>query len=189
VITDRLDGIMRTPEQTRNRLLEAALDTIREYGYSGLTLDAVARNAGVSKGGLLHHFRSKEVLIEAILRHLFEEFEARVQIYYKQDTKEKGRLLRAYIRATFEDDPPPIELAAMLMSALSETPALVKIVQEDFGQWRERLLNDGVPRIRARIIWQAADAYWLDKLLGSEALTPSERQEMIDELISMTEEG
>jgi AcrR family transcriptional regulator len=183
VITDRLDGIMRTPEQTRNRLLEAALDTMREYGYGGLTLDAVARNAGVSKGGLLHHFRSKEALIEAVLRHLFTEFEARVQSYYEEDTQEHGRFLRAYVRATFEDDPPPIELAAMLMSALSET----KIVQEDFGQWRERLLNDGIPSSRARIIWQAADAYWLDKLLGSEALTPSERQELVDELISMTE--
>jgi AcrR family transcriptional regulator len=180
---------MRTPEQTRNRLLEAALDTMREYGYGGLTLDAVARNAGVSKGGLLHHFRSKEALIEAILRHLFSEFEVRVQSYYEEDTQQPGRLLRAYVRATFEDDPPPIELAAMLLSALSETPTLVKIVQEDFGQWRERLLNDGVQRIRARIIWQAADAYWLDKMMGNDELTPAMRQEMVDELIRLTEEG
>lgn len=179
---------MRTPEQTRNRLLEAALETMREHGYSGLTLEAVAKNAGVSKGGLLHHFRTKDTLVEAILRHLFREFEARVQSYYEEDTQEPGRFLRAYVRATFDDDPPPIELAAMLISALTESPSLMQMLQDDFGQWRHKLLNDGIPPARARIIWQAADAYWLDKLLGSEVLTPSERQDMIEELIRMTGE-
>ena len=42
----------------RARLLDAAVAVVRRDGAQALTLDAVAAEAGVSKGGLLYHFRS-----------------------------------------------------------------------------------------------------------------------------------
>ena len=41
---------------TRKRLLDAAAAVVRRDGAGALTLDAVAAEAGVSKGGLLYHF-------------------------------------------------------------------------------------------------------------------------------------
>ena len=41
-------------------------------GVPGLTLEAAARGAGVSKGGLLYHFASKEALLAALLARLAE---------------------------------------------------------------------------------------------------------------------
>ena len=49
----------------RERILEAAERVITEVGAAHLTLDAVAQAAGVSKGGLLYHFPSKESLLVA----------------------------------------------------------------------------------------------------------------------------
>lgn len=180
---------MRTPEHTRTKLLDAALDAMRKAGYNGFTLDLVAKTAGVSKGGLLHHFPSKDALIEAILRQLFVRFEALVQQYYDQDKDDSGRWLRAYVRATFDDDPPPIEIATILLSAFIENHALMQFLQEDFAGWRSRLLRDGLPAARARVIWQAADAYWLDRILGSDSMDEGERQALIDELIGLTRMG
>jgi AcrR family transcriptional regulator len=87
--------------ETRQRLLTAAITTMQEHGIAALTLDAVAKEARISKGGLLHHFASKTALIEAILRHLFADFESRVQAYYDAEPDQPGRWLRAYVRATY----------------------------------------------------------------------------------------
>ena len=51
----------------RERLLDAAVAVVRRDGAQALTLDAVAAEAGVSKGGLLYHFRSKRDLLDALV--------------------------------------------------------------------------------------------------------------------------
>ena len=51
----------------RTRILDAAEAIVRARGVPGLTLEAAAREAGVSKGGLLYHFGSKEQLVVEVL--------------------------------------------------------------------------------------------------------------------------
>ena len=51
----------------RDQLLDAAEEVVNAQGVARLTLDAVARQAGLSKSGLLHYFPNKEALIDAIV--------------------------------------------------------------------------------------------------------------------------
>src|SRR5690606_6550579 len=60
----------------RGELLDAAEELLSEQGSTALTLSAVADRAGVSKGGLLYHFSTKEALIKAMVERLIEEFDA-----------------------------------------------------------------------------------------------------------------
>lgn len=173
--------------QTRSRLLDAAVHTMRGQGLTGLTLDAVAREAHVSKGGLLHHFRSKDALIEALLRQLFADFDQRVQHYFDQEADRSGRWLRAYVRATFDDEPLPLEVITMLLSAITENHALLQIIREDAEHWQQRLLNDGVPPARATVIRQAADASWTDRLIEAELPDQTKRAAVLQELLRLTE--
>lgn len=172
--------------ETRQRLLAAAITTMRDHGFSALTLDAVAREAGLSKGGLLHHFASKDIMVEAILRHLFADFEARVRAYYDVEPQQPGRWLRAYIRATYDESPVPLELAAMLMRAMNESRTLLSLIQTDFVQWQQRLSSDGVPKARATIVRQAVDAYWTERLIGVPTEQPSDRLDVMHELLQLT---
>jgi AcrR family transcriptional regulator len=55
-----------TMGSAQNRILDAAEDLIMARGISGFTLDAVAQTAGVSKGGLLYHFSSKDSLVAGL---------------------------------------------------------------------------------------------------------------------------
>lgn len=55
--------------KTYDQILEAALDIVREEGTHKLTIDAVAKAAGISKGGVLHHFSTKEALISGTVRY------------------------------------------------------------------------------------------------------------------------
>lgn len=54
------------PERER-RILDAAARLIEHYGYDKTTVDEIAREAGVSKGAIYLHFKSKEDLFEALI--------------------------------------------------------------------------------------------------------------------------
>jgi TetR/AcrR family transcriptional repressor of nem operon len=56
----------------RNRLLDAAMQAIREKGYSATTVDDICGAAGVTKGAFFHHFKSKEELGVAAAGHFSE---------------------------------------------------------------------------------------------------------------------
>ncbi len=174
--------------QTRAHLVEAALATLRQHGASNLTLDAVAKASGVSKGGLLHHFPNKEALMDALLRQLFTDFEQQVQACYEQEAAGNGRWLRAYIRATFEEDEAlPLDLLLLLFASISEHPNLLRLVQDDHQMWQERLLSDGLPAARVRVIRMATDSYWQERLIGVEASDSDERGALLNELLHWLE--
>lgn len=56
----------------RNRLLDAARDTIRARGFAASTVDELCRVAGVTKGSFFHHFKSKEELGVEAAKHWAE---------------------------------------------------------------------------------------------------------------------
>lgn len=176
--------------QTRAHLVESALNMIREQGASNLTMDAVAKASTVSKGGLLHHFPTKEALIEALLHRLFMDYEQQVQEMYEREAEGAGRWLRAYIRTTFmTEESLPMELLGMLLSAIIEYPNLLRLVQIDHQQWEERLTSDGLPLTRVRAIRMAVDAYWQERLIGIGARSPEECRDLANELLNWAEVG
>jgi AcrR family transcriptional regulator len=65
-----LDSAAPVSGSTRDRILDAFAQVLGENGERAATLDAVAAAAGVSKGGLLYHFGSKEALIDGVLERL-----------------------------------------------------------------------------------------------------------------------
>lgn len=59
----------------RTEILEAALRLADREGITAVTLDSVAAEAGMTKGGLVYHFRSREALLAGILQHMNEHWE------------------------------------------------------------------------------------------------------------------
>ncbi|MFC9659490.1 TetR/AcrR family transcriptional regulator [Nocardia sp. NPDC127606] len=53
--------------ETRARILKAALELFSERGYAGTSITAVAKSAGLSAPGVLHHFPDKQTLLMAVL--------------------------------------------------------------------------------------------------------------------------
>ncbi|KAA1430902.1 TetR/AcrR family transcriptional regulator [Mycolicibacter arupensis] len=57
----------------RTRLLDATIECLVNYGYSGTTTPRIAELAGVTRGAQIHHFRSKEDLVVAAVEHLAQQ--------------------------------------------------------------------------------------------------------------------
>lgn len=70
-------------EDREARILNAAADLMAHYGYDKTTMDDIAREAGVSKGAIYLHFRSKaDLLIELLMREsiaVYEEVLKRIE--------------------------------------------------------------------------------------------------------------
>src|SRR4051794_33897918 len=66
---------MARPPKARDTALAAYCELLRSDGERATTIDAVAARAGISKGGVLYHFPSKEALAEAALAKFHEECE------------------------------------------------------------------------------------------------------------------
>src|SRR3954453_19828709 len=58
-------------EQTRNAILEAAASRFDAVGFLGASLSDILAEAGVTKGALYFHFKSKEELADALIREQF----------------------------------------------------------------------------------------------------------------------
>jgi len=62
-------------ERSRKLAIEAAFTIIARDGPGQLTFDAIARESGISKGGLMHQFRTKGNVLKALLEHQTDYFE------------------------------------------------------------------------------------------------------------------
>ena len=62
-----------TPAARRQAILEAAIAVFAQHGFDAATTDDIARAAGLSKGGLYWHFKSKDDILAAILVQIFDE--------------------------------------------------------------------------------------------------------------------
>src|SRR5260221_10287371 len=95
----------RTKEEamkTRESVLKAATQIIIRLGIGAFTIEAVAQEAGVTKGGVLHHFPSKEALIDSLIDDVTELFNLRLTAELAAEpVGQPGRWLRAYIRTIF----------------------------------------------------------------------------------------
>src|ERR1700677_3012521 len=55
---------------SRTQILQAAVRVTERHGITALTLEAAAEEAGLTKPGLMYHFRTRDDLLMAIQRHL-----------------------------------------------------------------------------------------------------------------------
>lgn len=91
------------PIQERRRkteLVQAAYLAIYKHGYARVTLNDVARAAGVSKGTLVYYFGSKEKLFEAVLRRFVRTIAVSTRRALRQADSAEEKL-RAFVDNQF----------------------------------------------------------------------------------------
>src|SRR5690242_1339809 len=108
---------MRDSQRTVGVILEAAERVIVRSGVERATIDEVAREAGVSKGGVLHHFPSKDAIILGLVEMLVSRFEANVLKRQADDPDPNGSFTRAFLHEATAADGHCIEVFFALQAA------------------------------------------------------------------------
>lgn len=92
----------KDPSSVRSQLLECTINMAQQKGLGAITIEAVARDAGVTKGGLFHHFPNKLALVDAALDRLTEDFIEMLEARMALDPVPHGRFTRAYLDISFD---------------------------------------------------------------------------------------
>ncbi|NIE79057.1 MULTISPECIES: TetR family transcriptional regulator C-terminal domain-containing protein [Asaia] len=77
-------------------ILEAAEKIFSEHGFSGASIAAVAREAGIPKANIHYYFSTKETLYQEVLRRTVQEWLRECEIWLRPENK-ASTALRAYI--------------------------------------------------------------------------------------------
>ncbi|MGJ8572076.1 MAG: TetR/AcrR family transcriptional regulator [Hoeflea sp.] len=168
------------PAALRLKLLDSAAKLIVDHGLPTLTLENVAREAGVSKGGLLHHYNSKDALIGGLFDMVVDWFDSQVEEVIVLDETRPARFSRAYLQvvANIDMSVPAEKRLAVLILMLSSNPHFCA----RWNSWVDERLQrhhttDASPM--ARTLRLAADGLWLSDLGGGPDSVASTRSDIL----------
>lgn len=171
---------------SKDRLLDAAAEVLLSDGADSLTLEAVAKRAGVSKGGLFYHFPTKQALVAAMVDRLIGAFDEALAAAGDRP----GDFLRAYVAATVPERHPgahsPADriTVAMLAGVLVDPEGLTPL-RDRYQAWQERLTSDGIDPAVATVVRLAVDGWWAARLLGLAQPPPSLHERVRHTLLEM----
>jgi AcrR family transcriptional regulator len=169
----------------RERLLDAAERLVVELGASHLTLDAVAKFAGLSKGGLLHHFSSKEALLESMLERYMREVDAQVAAACARRARpSQADQLRERVRALLEQRR---AAGAALIAVSADNPALLARFRARYRHLLNELSGGPGGLERVALVLLAVDGLMLGELLRLSPYTSAERRRLVRALLRSAE--
>jgi AcrR family transcriptional regulator len=159
------------PGDARTRILDAAEAIVRQKGVGGLTLDAAAREAGVSKGGLLYHYASKEALLTGLLARMAEFMAADFDAMVATQPEGPGRVARTMLTWAFGMATEAINercdrAAAVFLAAFHHDPALLGPIRAVIARMREAVAADGLVPGHGGAIMAAGDGLFMARIFG-----------------------
>lgn len=86
----------------KHELVAIAGDLFRLKGYSGTSIDDIAKACGLTKGSLYHHFSGKEELAMAALEHVHQHYRSEIFALILEHADPGPRQLRAFNAAVEE---------------------------------------------------------------------------------------
>ncbi|MBC8135215.1 MAG: TetR/AcrR family transcriptional regulator [Fibrella sp.] len=195
---------------THDTLLMAAKRVVARDGVARLTLDTVAQEAGVSKGGVLYHFPTKNALVAAMMESDISCWKAEVATCRDAEIAEgvmpeAGRNVRAFVSAAegacerkeeafremfggedmshwFATSP---DLRAGMIAAVAGDHALLKRFRDEFATWQAQFEDDGIDPATATLVRLAADGLFFVDMLGLAPPKGALRQQVLAQLLHL----
>ena len=200
-------------QSKREQILQAATAVVQRDGVTALTYESVAAEAGVTKGGLLYHFPSREQMLHALHQYVAGRWEqamvdqaalaqaeagarghdqagapAAAQGHAPTDQLDADARFGAFVHSS--QSPDRAEL--LLMLEASENPATSAVWDQVYQRWAPEppaadAADDGdLDRFIARL---AADGLWLFQSLSAHKLDPEVRARLAQKITALGSRG
>ena len=187
------EDVPAAPNPTKERLLDEAMRLFGERGYDATSVAEIERSAGLTPGagGLFHHFRTKEAVLEAgIERHLARLAavrQIRGAIPPLGDVRAELTLVARYVFLELEEEQ---ELLRVLVSEGRQRPQLLsgaveQVVRGTFDEFAALLARSGGTEIGAALALGSLVAFASAELLLGQAPVDAEREDVIATWVDM----
>jgi AcrR family transcriptional regulator len=176
----------KQPEQVRRALLDCAAVIAMDHGVAGVTVQAVAAAAGVTKGGLFHHFSSKQALIEGLFAALLARVDAEIDAAIATDPKPPGSFTRAYVNAVFTGKAFGFATPWATLSMVVVTDPPLRRLWNDWmkARLKRHRATDGTSALQ--IVRLAADGAWLSYVTTGQTRMSAELRAVHAQLLAQT---
>lgn len=178
----------RGRSSSREKLLDAAAELITQHGVHDHTLEGVAAAAGVTKGGLIYHFKTKDDLLGALVERMIEQLDQRNRAKAARRGDTPSALLLALVDDTFDMPHSEKLLLANLLAAAFSYPHLMGPAQQLFERLYGEFAETGPKAGQALAIAAALDGISLLELLNLHQFTEQQRDAMRKALQRMAQE-
>ena len=188
-----------TPAVRREALVEATLQSLREYGHEGTSIRRISKTAGVSIGLINHHFRSKAELVAAAYESLAVSLQDSTRAAAGQRGQGARARLSGFFRASFSPeilDPSVFSVWLVFWSMVLHAPEMRVVHDRTYREYRvilESLLaalgHEGAAppfRLRSAAIALAAllDGLWIELSLSPSAFTADNAISLCEDWVS-----
>ncbi|KJF19854.1 TetR/AcrR family transcriptional regulator [Rhodococcus sp. ACPA4] len=170
-------------EGTRDRILDALEKLLLVNGVAQVTLEAVAAQAGVSKGGLLYHFPSKEALLAAMVRRLGERSDQQLADAVAGGTSASEFYLQIPEATEHEELSLFRSIIAALRTVDGQHDEIQKAVTDVMRSWDQGLQAEISDPVQAEIIRLVGDGLYLAAMLGLPQPDPELHRQVVERLL------
>ncbi|MGW0181216.1 TetR/AcrR family transcriptional regulator [Nocardia sp. NPDC003345] len=176
----------RDKERTRRAILDAAERLLHDRG-SKVSLADIAAAAGVTKGGLMHHFPSRPALILGVFEHGIARMWEEVRVHIDLSENRPGKFTRGYVRALTGGSEYLTHIfnPTGLIGTLGYADEVVALYEQDSAKWDAAFAADGLPWPRVLAIRAAAEG--LAMAISTPYLTQADLPLARAELLALTE--
>lgn len=117
--------------QSRAKILAAGLELFSQWGYNNCSLVSIAKECGISKSTLYHHFKSKDDLLMTILEDAYNDWKSKYGVTENFDNpyQELKRSAEQAV-ASMKENPRFYKLMMNLQEQLPDTPEVKKRIDE-----------------------------------------------------------
>lgn len=170
----------------RTKILDAAIRVVQDDGVGAVTFDSVAAEAGLTRGGIMYHFPSRDELLSALHQYQAASWEAAIieQAGTSADDATPDERLRAYVRVCAQSATRAELQLALEATTTPEHMAPWEAVLERWTPLAEpdddgALGPDDMLRLLGRL---AADGLWVYEALSARPLPAALREELADRI-------
>ena len=173
---------------TKDVILDAAETVVARDGSGRLTIDAVAAESQVSKGGVLYHYPNKLALLEAMVARMIDSVMAEITAAREAAEAEGQPALPRVVEALLGRMKAPDNVSQALLAASAEQPGLLEAATAPIAVEFQRVADSAADPVLAQIILLSLDGLKLSQLLGLRHVRDTQITPILERLVAMSRE-
>ncbi len=172
--------IARGRPSSKERILDAAEELVREIGAGRLTLEAVADRAGLSKGGLLYNFPTKDALLQGMLERMIADSAAERDALRASLAGQRNAEVKAAVATALKTRCDDMKgFANGILAASAENPRLLEPVRVAIREQWLAIQSTSEDLDVAMLAWLAIEGMSSLEMHDLSPLTPADRERVV----------